>query len=152
MAARSQKPFTGKHAAIILCVFFGIIMAVNFTMARYASATFGGVVVKNSYVASQEFNEWLDRAEEQAGWGWQVTSQSQDDGRVLIRTHGVPADAAVTAVACHPLGKHSDTTLAFRRIEGGTFVSTAPLPDDRWTLRMQVSAEGKVWRGEDRLP
>lgn len=152
MAARSQKPFTGKHAAIILCVFFGIIMAVNFTMARYASATFGGVVVKNSYVASQEFNKWLDRAEEQAGWGWQVTSQSQDDGRVLIRTHGVPADAAVTAVARHPLGKHSDTTLAFRHIEGGTYVSTTPLPDDRWTLRMQVSAGGKVWRGEDRLP
>ena len=53
------RPFTGYHMTAILVAFFGVVIVVNFVMARYAVATFGGTVVDNSYVASQEFNGWL---------------------------------------------------------------------------------------------
>ena len=56
------RPFTGRHMFATLVVFFGIVIAVNFTMASYATTTFGGLVVENSYVASQKFNRWLDEA------------------------------------------------------------------------------------------
>ncbi|MEO1221410.1 MAG: FixH family protein [Pseudomonadota bacterium] len=31
-----RKPFTGKHMAAILVAGFGVVVAVNFTMASYA--------------------------------------------------------------------------------------------------------------------
>ena len=47
------KKFTGKHMATILVLGFGVVVAVNFTMASLATNGFSGVVVENSYVASQ---------------------------------------------------------------------------------------------------
>ena len=60
------RNFSGKHMAIILVSFFGVVIVVNLVMARLAVSTFGGVVVENSYVASQEFNRWLEEAEAEA--------------------------------------------------------------------------------------
>ena len=60
--SKEKRPgeFTGRHMAMILVTFFGIVIAVNITMARYASSTFGGLVVDNIYVASLNFNGWLE--------------------------------------------------------------------------------------------
>ena len=60
MKAFTTGPFTGRHITIIMVAFFAVVIAVNLLMARYATSTFGGVVVENSYVASQNFNKWLD--------------------------------------------------------------------------------------------
>ena len=60
-----KREFTGKHSAAIIVSGFAIIIAVNLFMATLAVRGFGGVIVENSYVASQEFNDWLDAAEEQ---------------------------------------------------------------------------------------
>src|SRR3546814_2526847 len=60
-----QKRFTGRHAAMILVAFFGVVIAVNIVMASFALSTFGGTVVDNSYVASQHYNQWLARADAQ---------------------------------------------------------------------------------------
>ena len=147
-ANQQPKRFTGRHATMLFILFFGIIMAVNFTMARYATATFGGVVVKNSYVASQEFNTWLENAEEQARWGWQISSHWQEDGHVAITLEGVPSGAVISATARHPLGRRADSKLEFRQIADGHYISTIALPDDRWTLRLAITADGKTWRAD----
>ena len=60
---RKPGAFTGRHMTAILVAFFAVVIAVNFTMARFAMSTFGGKVVENSYVASQHYNVWLARAE-----------------------------------------------------------------------------------------
>ncbi|HMP45265.1 MAG TPA: FixH family protein, partial [Sphingopyxis sp.] len=44
---RARRSFTGWHMTAILVGFFGVVMAVNFTMARLAMSTFGGKVVEN---------------------------------------------------------------------------------------------------------
>src|SRR3546814_3241852 len=62
---RERRPFTGRHAAMILIAFFGVVISVNIVMASFALSTFGGTVVDNSYVASQHYNEWLARADAQ---------------------------------------------------------------------------------------
>ena len=54
-----QGEFTGRHMAIIMVAFFGVIIAVNLTMATLASRSWTGLVVKNSYVESQKFNSVL---------------------------------------------------------------------------------------------
>ena len=82
------RGFTGRHMTAILVVFFGVVIAVNFTMARYARATFGGLVVENSYVASQEFNQWLDEAEAGDALGWDAVTAWRPDGRLLVTVSG----------------------------------------------------------------
>ena len=67
-----KKRITGWHAAAGLVAFFGLVIAVNLTMAVYATTTFGGVVVDNSYVASQKYNGWLKAAERQRALGWTI--------------------------------------------------------------------------------
>ena len=58
MSTEAKKPFTftGWHMLAIMLAFFGTIITVNFTMAYLATSTWSGLVVKNTYVASQQFN------------------------------------------------------------------------------------------------
>ncbi len=66
----TTKRFTGRHMAAIMFAFFGVVIAVNVTMATFATRTFGGTVVDNSYVASQKYNGWLAEARRQERLGW----------------------------------------------------------------------------------
>ncbi len=59
------KPFTGRHMLFAMLAFFGVIIAVNLTMAVFATKSWTGLVVKNSYVASQAFNRELEQAKVQ---------------------------------------------------------------------------------------
>lgn len=147
----TAKPFTGRHMAAILVAGFGVVIAVNVTMASLASSTFGGVVVENSYVASQHFNRWLDEAEKEKTLGWKIEAGRSADGRVAARIAQVPHGAAITAVARHPLGRRPDTALTFRADANGTWVSDEALPAGRWTLRFTVEAGGRTWRTEQPL-
>jgi nitrogen fixation protein FixH len=138
--------FTGRHMAFILIGFFGIVMAVNFTMARYASSTFGGTVVDNSYVASQKFNGWLAEARKERALGWSIAATHGANGRVIATLHGLEdvSDAAnITATARHPLGLQPDVQLTFRQIGPGTYESVQPLPTGRWTLHVRANREGQ---------
>lgn len=142
------KRFTGWHMAAILVAFFGTIVAVNVTMARFAMSTFGGVTVENSYVASQEFNRWLDEAEQEKALGWTAVLDRREDGRVAVYLTGLSGEAIVTAEARHPLGREADRALAFTAQGDGRYISREALPDGRWTLRLAAEQAGQIWRKE----
>lgn len=156
MTERPEQPprgtFTGRHMAAILIGGFGVVVAVNLLMANLATSTFGGVVVDNSYVASQKFNGWLDRARQSDSLGWDVKLARDARGRVLVETSKVPAGAAIEGEARHPLGRLPDSALAFVPAGDGRYVSTAPVPEGRWVVRLKVAAGSDVWRGERALP
>ncbi len=143
--------FTGRHMAAILVGFFAVVLAVNLLLARLAGATFGGVVVENSYVASQHFNRWLGEAERERRLGWQASVTRRADGRLVVTLTGAPDSVTLTALARHPLGHLPDVRLGFARDAGGAFVSNETLPLGRWRLRLEASAEGKTWRREEGL-
>ena len=98
-----RKPFTGRHAAIILVAFFGVVIGVNMVMASFALSTFGGTVVDNSYVASQHYNEWLARAEAQDRLGWEE-SVAVDES--LLHARGDPRGGR----AAPRVERHCDTS------------------------------------------
>ena len=123
---------SGWHMTAIFVGFFGIVIAVNVTMATLAVRTFGGTVVENSYVASQRFNGWLDAARKQQRLGWQVTP-SLDGQRHVIVTLDV-AGAAVTGFARHPLGRAPDVPLTFDK----SLRSDRALPLGRWEVYLTV--------------
>lgn len=151
--AFTTGPFTGRHIAVILVAFFAVVITVNIYMARNAIGTFGGVVVENSYVASQNYNKWLDEAAREKALGWTATAKRDADGRVLVTLTGAPAGDGVrlNGDAWHPLGRLPDQTLHFRRQADGAWRSDAALPAGRWKLRLEA-VEGKVrWRTEQDL-
>lgn len=153
MQTIARKTFTGRHMAAILVGFFAVVVGVNVAMARLASSTFGGVVVENSYVASQKFNTWLGEAAAESKLGWAASAMRLPDGRVEVRMTGLPTGpATVMAEARHPLGRLPDTTLAFAQVAPGRFVSDGALPAGRWVLRLEATAGGRNWRDEIDAP
>lgn len=145
------RKFTGRHMTAILVAFFGVVIAVNFTMARFATSTFGGKVVENSYVASQEFNGWLEQAEAQHALGWDAVTTWRPDNRLAVQLQGAPEGAKISGTARHPLGRMPDQQLTFAPNGAGRFLSDQALPSGRWILRLQVSADGKTWRREEEI-
>nr|WP_263624869.1 FixH family protein [Novosphingobium huizhouense] len=134
--------------AAIMVAFFGVVIAVNVLMARLATSTFGGVVVENSYVASQHFNTWLDEARAEKALGWKARFERTSRGalRVVLRDAGGRAltGARVGVVAEHPLGLRDDETLTLRETAPGLY--EAPLAAGRWRLRISARAQGHEWR------
>jgi len=145
------RGFTGWHATFVLVGFYVIVMAVNFLMAGYASSTFGGIVVENSYVASQHFNRWLDEAKASEKLGWTASAARRPDGAVAVTLHGAPAEVALVGMARHPLGRLPDRPLTFASDGGGRFHSREALPAGRWVLRLEARAGADLWRKEEAL-
>src|SRR3546814_2107602 len=113
---RERKPFTGRHAAMILIAFFGVVISINMVMASFALSTFGGTVVDNSYVASQHYNKWLARADAQDRLGWDK-SIAVDEGRHVrlpVRKDGAPVEGLrVDATLRHPPGRAPARAMRF---------------------------------------
>lgn len=136
------RPFTGFHMLGLTVAFFGVVVAVNLTMATLATRTFGGTVVDNSYVASQKFNHWLDEARAQAAIDWQLTADRAGD-RALVTLSGGDA-TRVEATAIHPLGRLPAMKLHFRRMSQDRFRSIEVLPAGRWRLEIRVQRGRQV--------
>jgi nitrogen fixation protein FixH len=149
------RRFTGWHMAAIVVAFFGVVVAVNFTMAYFAISTFGGTVVDNSYVASQKYNRWLAeaRAQQVLGWSAAVGLDTTRRVRIDVRSPSGPLlGATVVAVAAHPLGRSPERGLSFAEAGGGRFLASAPLPAGRHLLRITVHRDGRKARFNGSVP
>jgi len=141
--------FTGRHMTFILVAFFGVVMAVNFTMARFATSGFSGTVVDNSYVASQKFNGWLAEAEAQEKLGWQISVSRNADGHILLSmldAKGRALQAKAFGDAAHPLGQKDNFRLSFKAAGDGMLLSTKPIPAGRWQLYITIEHAGQIMR------
>jgi nitrogen fixation protein FixH len=136
-----RKPFTGRHAAMILIAFFGVVISVNIVMASFALSTFGGTVVDNSYVASQHYNEWLARADAQdrLGWDRSVTVDADRHVRLAVRKDGAAVEGLrIVATLRHPLGQTHARAMRFAPAADGALRSLDALPAGRWQLDLSV--------------
>jgi nitrogen fixation protein FixH len=135
--------------ATILITFFGIVIAVNLIMARYAIGTFGGTVVDNSYVASQKFNDWLDEADRQAKLGLDTRIAIDQSRHIAVSaSHNDTqiAGFAATGLAIHPLGRAPAIWLTFEPTPTGTLLSRQVLPPGRWDVRLSLQRNAKTVR------
>ena len=148
---RTMKRLTGRRVAMIFIAGFGIVAAVNFYMASLAVGGFHGVVVKNSYVASQKFNGWLEAAEASEALGWKASAERDAKGFVTITTKGVPEGAQVSAKLRRPIGEHAFLSLSFAPDRNDTFVSKTPVDAGRWTMRLTITSGEDVWMSESEL-
>jgi nitrogen fixation protein FixH len=139
VAAQDGRPFTGWHMLFAIVGFFGVIVSVNVLMAVAASSTWTGLVVSNSYVASQEFQEKADAAHRQHELGWHA-ALSLTGGRIrlsVIDGAGEPAWLGeVTVQVNRPVGGHDDQLLELEYRADGTYSAPLVLERGIWEVRV----------------
>ena len=139
------KRFTGWHMTAIMIAFFGVVVSVNLLMAGFATRTFGGTVVDNSYVASQQYNGWLREAREQERLQWQVRIAPDEKRHLLVRgtaPEGPINRGELSATLSHPLGREPDERLSFVPVGDGLYRSQQPLPFGRRIVRLTIIRAG----------
>ncbi|MGI9368088.1 MAG: FixH family protein [Ruegeria sp.] len=131
----AERQFTGKHALAIFVAAFAVIISVNVILAYNAVKTFPGLVVKNSYVASQEFNS---RLQGQQALGW-ITDVEAKGGLVIIRIadqQGNPVRVDdLQVVIGRPTHVRDDFAPEFT-YDGLAYVAVAELNPGNWNVRV----------------
>ena len=125
-----------------MVAFFGAIIAVNLTMAVFAINSWSGLVVKNAYVASQEFNGKARAGREQAALGWHGELAYEKGAlryRLISANGAVVAATDVEAALGRPAYESEDTTIALSPSGDGGFSGEIALGDGQWIVK--VSAE-----------
>jgi len=145
MSHAPVKPLTGRKVLAFTSAAFAVIIAVNLTLAYQAVATFPGLEVKNSYVASQTFN--ADRSA-QLALGWEVAALRENGALRLSFVHdGVPVKPQIiSAVVGRATHIAADQTPAFEW-DGRAYVATVDLGPGNWNLRLEAqAADGTIFR------
>ena len=140
---KTSGEFTGRHMLVIMLAFFGVIIAVNLTMASFANSSWSGLVVKNSYVASQEFNEKAAAGRAQAALGWSATMAFADGEFVysLADKDGKPVriDGAVAQFR-RPITDVEDQSVALMKTGSGRAAASISLRDGAWIVEVDADA------------
>jgi nitrogen fixation protein FixH len=144
MSSISQRPFTGRHMLMIMLAFFGVIFAVNFTMVYFAVSSWTGLVVKNSYVASQEFNETTAALEKAAAGVHALIVYDKDTLTITLNDDkGIAVAASTVAVTLgRPSHEGEDQTIALSRQADGVYTAKIALPKGQWSGRITANIPG----------
>lgn len=141
-AHTNKGEFTGRHMLLLALGFFGVIISVNVFMAVVSSTSWTGLVVKNSYVASQEFEEKRIAHEQQVAAGWQASFTYTPGVARLIVTDsaGSPVDLGVVNLLINrPVGGHDDQTLTLTALADGSYTAAVVLGAGVWDMLATAS-------------
>jgi len=138
-----QAAFTGRHMLLTMLAFFGVIIAVNFTMAWFARSSWTGFVVENSYVASQQFNTKMAETRAQRALGW-TSDLSVADGSVrygISDANGatVPLQT-VTVTFRRPVDDRHDHTIVLAKDAHG-YAAASAVADGVWIVEIEADAD-----------
>lgn len=129
--------FTGRHMWLVAIGFFGVIIAVNVTMAVLSYRSWTGLAVENSYVASQEFEtkRLAHEAQRHAGW---VASLTHAGGTVSLDVRDATGAAValgdVTIEINRPVGGHDDQTVTLAAGSDGSYAAQVELAAGVWEI------------------
>ncbi|MCI5109118.1 MAG: FixH family protein [Marivita sp.] len=134
-----ERKLTGWHALAIFGGCFAVIISVNLVLAFSAIKTFPGLEVKNSYVASQEFDI---RRTEQEALGWSVYAEAKGGLLILSITDsdGKPVQAGtLDAILGRATHVQDDRTPEFA-FDGHAYVARETLAPGNWNIRMKATS------------
>jgi nitrogen fixation protein FixH len=137
-----ERKFTGWHALAVFGGAFAVIIGVNITLAVQAVRTFPGLEVKNSYVASQDFDR---RRAAQDALGWQ-TEAALSDGRLVLSIRDAGGlsvqPASLTAVLGRAAHGREDQELVLA-FDGTRYAADVVAGPGNWVLMLSaVAADG----------
>ncbi|MGX5804197.1 FixH family protein [Bradyrhizobium sp. Arg314] len=151
MSTDTQRPreFTGWHMLIVIVSFFAVVIGVNVTMATLARKSWTGLVVENTYVASQQFNEEARKGRAQAALGWtgKLTVASGEVRYSLLDAHGKTLPLHGVRISFrHPAYEAEDEALTLAAPAGATSENAAEFAvrhtpkDGVWIVEIDADA------------
>jgi nitrogen fixation protein FixH len=143
------KKLTGRRVFIYLCLFFGVIAAVNAVFITKALQSNSGVVNDNPYERGIGYNKILAEHEKEQALGWKIMTAIENKKTLVCRIidkNGKPIDKAhVVAHMLRPVQKDLDFDLPLVETKEGRYVANLKLPvNGAWNVHISVE------RGEDR--
>lgn len=144
-AETDKRQFTGRHMLIVVCAFFAVVIAANATMAYFASRSWTGLVVPNSYVASQHYNEKLAAAQAQTARGW-TSDLHYTEGELRLRirsSDGTPvAGLQVAGQLERPIGVSEDRDVVLTETTPGIYTAATTLAAGAWNVTVDARRDG----------
>ncbi|MBY3095122.1 cation transporter [Rhizobium leguminosarum] len=143
----STRSFTGWHMLLATSAFFAVVISVNFTMAFYASSSWSGLVVENTYVASQEFNRKAAAMKAMAASGVEgaLSVKGREIRYDIHDKEGTPAIIdEVTLTFKRPVGDHEDFHVTLRKIGDGRFEADHEVAGGDWIVEAISKRNGVV--------
>ncbi|MFZ3581838.1 FixH family protein [Loktanella sp. DJP18] len=139
------REIKGWHVLTGFIMAFGVIIAVNLTLAVQAVRTFPGLEVANSYVASQTFDAERDA---QVALGWDVNATlTGHDLALRVLEHGQPiAPVVESATFGRATSVQRDQTPDFA-FDGDAMRASVDGGPGNWNLRLKLrSADGTLFQ------
>jgi nitrogen fixation protein FixH len=133
------REFTGYHMLGLMIGGFGIIIAVNLTLAWNAVATFPGLETRNPYVVSQQFE--ADRAAQNA-LRWDV-SAAMEGGTLtvaILDATGTPVQAEVVRATLGRATHTGEDSVPVFEWNGTALTAPVTTTEGYWNLRLELIA------------
>jgi nitrogen fixation protein FixH len=139
-----SRELTGRKVFFIVAGGFAIVIAANMAMLYASVHSFSGLVVENSYVASQSFNERVE-AQKALGWSAEAGYESGVIRVDLVDSAGQPVETEVRAEIGRPTLVAQPIELDYDPLAGEYLVET-DLEPGRWKLDLFADAsDGTVY-------
>jgi nitrogen fixation protein FixH len=149
MILQQSRPFTGLHMLTVMLAFFGVIISANVTMVYFATHSWTGLVVPNSYVASQNFNrESAKLAAAAANIHAAIHYQSGELVITLTDNAGAPVDAMDLKITLgRPTHTNEDQTLMLFNVGNGRHTLAHHLAKGVWSGTATAQIENRqLWQ------
>ena len=153
--AKKTGEFTGRHMALIMVAFFGVVISVNGYMAWVAVDSWTGLMARNGYVASQDFNAGLAVRREQDSLGFQSILRYRD--KTMIFTFqdrsGQPLEGfEITLKVGRPTHEREDRQFLMKEGQPGTYRQNLNLAPGQWNVDViAIDKSGRRWKRLVRL-
>ncbi len=136
----SERKFTGRDMIIVMVSFFGVILIANLSMLYFATKSWTGLVVKNGYIASQNFNKDLavQSALERQGWQGRLDIKTGQFLFHLTKTKQNVDGCSINGLLQRPAHNRSDSKLDFRSVQPGQYQAFHSLEPGQWVLALKA--------------
>lgn len=96
-ASINGKPLTGRHVALMLAAFFGLMFAVNGAFVYFALGSFSGVSEDDAYKRGLAYNDEIDFRARQLARGWRpdliFKQTAAAEGTLILSILGADGEA-----------------------------------------------------------
>ena len=153
------RPLTGRSVLLMLLGFFGVMLVVNFYMARQAITTHPGLDQKNPYDVGIAYNQEIAAAKAQEALGWSVDLTRAKKGAALEISatvkdrDGQPVGGLEASLHfVHPSNSRMDQKVAAASVGDGIYAGAAELARGRWEVEIEFRRDGeRVFRSRNAL-
>ena len=147
----NEKKLTGKHVLLMLFVFFGVMLAVNFYFVYIAISSFPGEDVDNPYTQGLKYNETIASrdAQSELGWSAQIGLRGASGARELL-IHIEDADGfGISYLTLHAelrrtISDKEDMELDLKLLGRGDYgAPIGSMSPGKWEVRLEAYKQGE---------